>query len=471
MKLKGLDIMTTRLIFEIKSMIYRILNIIHYNANYFKIKQEFGFMLKNQYKSIEYNTKIQRDRLFRLVKFAIININYYKNIVEQQRISISKRTILEDLKKFPILTKELIRKNWEDLHYDLKKMRYKLNTSGGTTGEPIVLIQDKNYELNRISGTYFTDRIAGYSLGDRVLNLWGDEREIIRETKGFFLQILNKFVKNTIFQNSFRMSERIMYNYVNEINKKRPKIIVAYTQSIYEIAKYIKRKNLKVVPCKAIITSAGDLSEELKKYLENTFKCRVFNRYGSREVGKIATSCERSSKLHINMYHQYIEILDENNDHQNANVIGDVVITNLTNYGMPLIRYKIGDKSSLDSSKCPCGRGLIRLENVYGRIIDIFINEAGDLIYGDFFTHLFYFTENLKQFQVIQEKINQIKISLVTVENNRFSHEFEKDLVSKIKKVMGENCIINFEYVNYINPSVSGKYRYTISNIYNVNLI
>jgi len=73
--------------------------------------------------------------------------------------------------------------------------------------------------------------------------------------------------------------------------------------------------------------------------------------------------------------------------------------TNLINYGMPLIRYKIGDQGSLDLSQCPYGRGLIRLDNIYGRVVDIFKNEKGELIDGEYFIHLFYFLENVKKFK------------------------------------------------------------------------
>ena len=133
---------------------------------------------------------------------------------------------------------------------------------------------------------------------------------------------------------------------------------------------------------------------------------------------------------------------------------------------MPLIRYRIGDRGSLNFSECSCNRGLIRFNNIYGRIIDIFKNENGDFIYGDYFTHLFYFKENIRQFQVIQETLNEIHIKLVTENGEELEKTVENDLTKKIKYAMGQNCKVIFKYVKNINPSHSGKFIYTISKVY-----
>ena len=439
--------------------------ILHYRINYIKIVRYLRFLYKNQHNSIKSNLSIQRENLYNIINFSINHIPYYKKLSEQNNISISKETIFKDIKQFPILTKELIRKNWSDLHFDLKKKRYIFNTSGGTTGEPILIVQDQNFTLKGISSTYFTDSIGRYTLGRKLLWLWGSERDILENTQGFLINFINKYVKNTHFQNAFRLSDSILDKYIKQINRLKPDVILAYIQSIYEMAKYIKKKNIKIHSPDSIITSAGDLSKELRVFLEDVFQCRIYNRYGTREVGNIATSCEKSDKLHINMFLQYVEILDNDNTELKEHQKGNIIITNLINYGMPLIRYKIGDTGSLDYSQCPCGRGFIRFDNVYGRIIDIFKNERGDLIYGDYFTHLFYFRENVKIFQVIQEAINHIDVNIVTLNGKSFPRSTENEFTEKIQVVMGKNCKVYFNYVSDINPSRSGKFTYTISKI------
>ena len=107
---------------------------------------------------------------------------------------------------------------------------------------------------------------------------------------------------------------------------------------------------------------------------------------------------------------------------------GNIIVTLLTNYTMPLIRYKIGDIGVLSDKDCSCGRGLPLLEKVKGRIRSVFRNKQGDLIDGGIFIRLFYFRENIKQFQVIQESLEQITINIV-LKDKKQSKIAEKDFL------------------------------------------
>jgi phenylacetate-CoA ligase len=136
---------------------------------------------------------------------------------------------------------------------------------------------------------------------------------------------------------------------------------------------------------------------------------------------------------------------------------------------MPLIRYKIGDRGILSEKACSCGRGFPLLKKVEGRIRCIFKNKQGDLIDGGAFIRLFYFRENIKQFQVIQESLEQITINIV-LKNKKQSKIAEKDFLEiseSIKKIMKSNIMITYNLVDVINPSPSGKYGYVFSKVKN----
>ena len=165
------------------------------------------------------------------------------------------------------------------------------------------------------------------------------------------------------------------------------------------------------------------------------------------------------------MYQKFIEIVDNNGKPVEEHNKGEIIITPLFNYIMPLIRYKIGDMSSLDYNQCFCGRGLIKLENVIGRTVDIFKNKSGELIDGEYFTHLFYSLKNVKKFQVIQEKFDEININIVTYDKIELNKNLENDLVKKIRIVMDDDCKVSFNYVTEISTPISGKLRYTISKV------
>ncbi len=440
-----------------------------YKLGFLKFISEYNLVKKNQFKSIQHNLLIQRERLYEIINFAIKNVPYYKSLANLKNIHISKDSIFEDIKKFPILTKDIIRKNWNQLQPIIKTDKFVYNTSGGTTGEPILVLHDNDFKI-RIEGAIKAFYENGnYHYGDRYLKLWGNEKEILKETMSYLKIFKNQFLKNITFLNAFKMSNSIMKSYVEKINLVKPRVIHAYVQSIYELSKFIKLNNLKVVPVKSIITTAGVLTEEARKTIEAVFNCRVYNLYGSREISLIAMNCERENKLHINMHQKFVEIVDNNNNVLNEHEKGNIIITNLLDFNMPLIRYQIGDRGSLDYSLCSCGRGLLRLDNVFGRTVDIFRNEMGELIDGEYFTHLFYYLENLKQFQVIQEKINEINLLISTLNGQHLSQEIEQNLTQKIQTVMGSNCIVNIEYKSIIEPSSSGKMRYTISKLSEFN--
>ena len=164
------------------------------------------------------------------------------------------------------------------------------------------------------------------------------------------------------------MSEGDMKNYVKIINKEKPKIIEAYVQSIYEFARFIRNNDLEVFSPRGIITSAGTLYPEMKELIEEVFHTKVYNRYGSREVGDMACSCEKDEGLHLNIFNQYVEILNDKLELCKPGEIGKVYVTTLNNYSMPLIRYDIGDMAiPAKNEQCSCGRGLPLIEKVVGR--------------------------------------------------------------------------------------------------------
>jgi len=152
-----------------------------------------------------------------------------------------------------------------------------------------------------------------------------------------------------------------------------------------------------------------------------------------------------------------------------AGEIGEIVITSLTNYSMPLIRYKIEDRGILSKKECSCGRGFPLLEKVEGRIRSMFRNKQGDLIDSGLFIRLFFFRDNIKQFQVIQESLDQITINLVLKDKQKLKVVIKdfREIGEVIKVIMGDDTKIKYKIVNEIKHSPSGKYLYTFSKIKN----
>lgn len=410
----------------------------------------------------EIPSNTSRELLINILVHCQKNVPYYTHLMEQigNDTALLKRPEIY-LQNLPILTKDIIRQKFEQLKaLDLDRRKWHFNTSGGSTGEPIKLIQDREYHNHSTAiSLLYSYLAAGREIGEPEVRLWGSERDIFEGSIGWKAKCSN-FLSNTTYLNAFRMNQEQMKNFINLLNTKTSELIVAYVQAIYELAKFAEEQQIDIVPQKAIITSAGTLYDWMRKKIETVFQCKVFNRYGSREVGDIA--CERPGYegLWVAPWGNYIEIVDDENNPVPAGVEGNILVTSLTNFAMPLIRYKIGDRGSL-SSEYKSGQILKR---VSGRNVDVFKTQDGTLIDGEYFTHLMYFKDWIHKFQIIQNSYLDIDISIVKSSLNYEQDDID-DIVSKCKIVMGENCKIAFKFVNEIPPSASGKYRYTISKV------
>lgn len=422
-------------------------------------------MKSMQWKSINENLQIQKEKLYKIVCFAIENVPYYQKLGFSLD-DFSDDTIFTDIKKLPILTKDIIRKERENLYPrgTINDWIYN-DVSGGTTGEPVPFRHSGYFfDCDQASKLLF-DEWVGREIGDLQIRLWGSERDIIVGKKDWLNKIYRAF-RNEIFLNTFMMTDKKMSEYIDIINKKRPQMILAYVQSARELAQFAMREKKKILPPGGVMTSAGTLDEYTHDLLTHVFKCPILNRYGSREMGDMACSCKADEGLHINMFSSFVEILDDNYNRCPDGEMGNIIVTSLTEYAMPLIRYNIGDVGVLSDKQCSCGRGLLMLKRVNGRNVDIFKTRDGNKVDGEYFTHLFYNERRIKQFQVIQDNYEDITIKIVLAEGETQASvkDFCENIKQDIYKVMGLVKII-FDFVNDIPVTKSGKRAYTISHI------
>jgi len=419
----------------------------------------------HQWNTLEENKKIQRKKLYKLITYASQNIPYYQGIVKERNLRFSEDTIFDDIKKFPLLTKDMIRNNFDEL-YKFRDNTYYRNSSGGSTGEPVIFYQDSNYFAWNTAAKIIFDEWAGRKLGEPMVKLWGSLRDILKGGQGFKGYLRQQLSGVTILSSS-RMAEKDMYKYVQRINIIKPYLIFAYTNSINKFACFIQKHHLSIYSPQAIMTSAGVLFPEVRARIEDVFQAPVFNRYGSREVGDVACNCKTSPGLHLIPDIHYVEIVDDEGKEVKLGETGEIIITLLTNYTMPLIRYKIGDRGILSNKNCKCGHGLTLLEEVEGRITGNFKNKLGDYVSGGLFFSLFYFIENIKQFQIIQEAIDYISINLVLIDKTKLK-DMDKDfkeINQTIRKAMGNDTKIKYNIIDEIKLSPSGKYMYSFSRV------
>lgn len=296
-------------------------------------------------------------------------------------------------------------------------------------------------------------------LSAKKILLWGSERDLFTGTVETKAKI-NNWLTNTIWLNSFRMTQTDLKHFAKVINTFKPQLIRGYASSLYEFSKFVEKENLSIHTPKAIISSAETLNDMFRDKIEKTFGVKVYNFYGSRETSAIAGECD-CGLMHKFTFNQFTEVLDENNQPTPEGLMGRVIVTTLHNFSMPLIRFEIGDTAVVGTPKCKCGNPLPTLKQVTGRVTDHFIKQDKTVIYGEYFTHLFYGREWVEAFQIIQEEYDKVRILLV-LQSNIIDTD-KKDIEKKIRLVMGKNCTIIWDVVSEIKPTKSGKRLYTKS--------
>jgi len=445
----------------------KLLNTVYLNNMHKQMIEKYHEIKERCYQSRSVNEERQLEKLNLLLNSAYKNVPYYKRVLEECGVVRNGQVKLQagsDIEAIPFLTKDIIRKEKGNMFsVDYQKRGSQENSSGGSTGEPVVFMQDRMYRVNNAANFLLAKSWRGADPYDSIVDIWGAPRDIY-EGKKPLMTTVKDFFRNRIFLNCYMMSTDDMRRFIKILNRHKPKLIVAYAQSIYEIAKFAKANKIDVEQQNAIHSAAGPLHDNMRKEIEAVFQCKVFNHYGSREVGAIASECKAHDGLHIMMDHIFVEVLDENGRPCKAGEEGEIFVTSLDNYSMPLIRYKIGDIAIVQEyNECSCGCTYPKLQNVTGRTTDMFKTINNCVFHGTYFHGLFWFKSWIKAFQVIQKRLDLIVVKIV--KEGEVPKEDLADIEEKIKIVMGNECQVVFEFVESIPKTKTGKFLYTVSEI------
>ncbi len=411
--------------------------------------------------------RIQEQKLVNVLKHAADHVPYYREVLRDVGVVTAAGDI--DLSRFgdiPILTKHMVRDLFERLTSDdLSRRRWYYNSTGGTTGFPLRCIQDIDFADMAIAGEYYYRERLGVGLGERVFQLWGSEREILYGSVGWRAQLMS-FFRNNYLLSSFRMTPDTMRRYAELIQVRRPVLLIAYVECAYEMANFILKQGLKMPPMKGVITTAGTLMPAMREQIERAFNTPVFNRYGSRELANMAFDLPSHEALEVCTYAHLVEILDRQRRPCPVAQEGEIIVTSLTNYAMPLIRYQITDVATPHTLTDRPVLSVLTMRDVCGHVLDVIVKRDGTVVSPGLFTHVIgsmHYSSYVEKVQIVQEDYDLIRIKLVV--NNRPPQTDLDEIVHMLKAAMGDDCRIEFEFVNDLVPAASGKFQHVISNV------
>lgn len=397
-----------------------------------------------------------------LLVYAARHCEFYRKRFAAAGLTHERDLTAENLELVPVLTKEDVQQQFDSLLASgVRGMTWRQNSSGGSTGKTVVLMQDAAYREEADATTFVSDGMQGWDFGNRVALLWGGPTET--RTWGNPKVRILYYLSNRRLYDSFDMSTASMESYHRDIERYQPDNIVAYAGSACLFARFLLEKKLRPqYPRVSIITSAETLTDDMRTTIEQCFRVPVYNRYGSREVGCIGSECNRRSGLHFQV-DKVVEVLDVQTGRPVFETPGRIVVTLLSNRALPLIRYDLGDIGILTHRPCSCGVNTPLLERVLGRSSDFIVAPSGRLIHGEYFTHVFYGRRAVKQFQFVQESRTSYAVRIVP--NGELMGAQLEEIRKEIIAVLGSSADLHFEFPEHIPPLPSGKFRFTISNV------
>jgi phenylacetate-CoA ligase len=416
---------------------------------------------RNQWLPPEQLAALQWDKLKRLIEHCWREVPYYQRRWKALGVTPADIRTLADYARLPVLTKADVREYFEELHAPAWRGRLSYKTTGGSTGVPLRFGYTRESYERRIAAMWRGYGWAGARMGRRTLYLWGAPVGAPLRSHDIKDRVYHAAFNRRML-NAFLMSEQRMREYAEEIDRFRPEVIVGYVGPLLRMAEWILASGHPVHRPQTILGAAEALHPAQRETIGKAFGCPVYNTYGCREFMLIAAECEHRDGLHMTADHLVVE-LDAPRSTPSGEQVGEVVVTDLHNYGMPFLRYANGDLATAAERPCSCGRGLPRLKRVDGRKLDTLRTPEGHLLPGEFIVYAFLHVLAVKQYQVVQRELDVLDITLVPGEG--FGEHTLAQIRSEIAKAVGASVSIRFHIVDAIAPSASGKFRVAICEL------
>jgi phenylacetate-CoA ligase len=404
----------------------------------------------------------QLESLRRLLRYATSNCPYYREKWGSLGLSSDAITSVEDFARWPLVDRDTIRENRQAMRSTAPGTKFIAKSTGGSSGTPLSFDLDAAGLDRRMAAWHRGYEWAGAGLGTKQWYLWGvplGQSSVAKRAKD---ELFHRLYRRRI-ANCFEMSEERASWFHRDLAEYKPDNIVAYANPLYFLAQAFERQGLIPFSPKSIVVGAEKIHDFQRAAIERVFAAPVFETYGCREFTLIGGECDRHHGFHLTAENLVVEVVDDDGNPTPDGEEGNVVITDLTNYGMPFIRYVIGDRAIAGFGECSCGRGLPLLRRVVGRKLDVIDTPSGRKIPGEFFPHLLKEFPAVRRFQVVQESIQGIKILIEP--GNGLHADVRSEVVKAVRATVGDDLEIELVRVDAIGLTGAGKLNVVVNRI------
>ncbi|HKR27945.1 MAG TPA: hypothetical protein VJS11_10830 [Acidobacteriaceae bacterium] len=409
---------------------------------------------KSQHFTPEELERWQSLRLREQLLHAFRNIPFYRRRFEMNGITPLDIRTPEDLKTLPVLTKAELRCHNEELLARTVPPDSRVqDETVGSSGMPVRFWIDKERLDSRRASLDRHNAWAGLYPGTWHAHLSG-----LRPAAGSGAQKIGwreRLIDRCLLLNTSLIGDRDLRQYIALLRRYRPRVMVAYAQSAVFFARYCEQNGIRDIHFRTVVVTAEMLLPGQRTLLEEVFHAQVFNRYSSREFSVIASDCPEMTGMHINADTLIVEVERSANTGVRA---GRVLITDLLNRAMPLIRYEIGDLASpLETAVCPCGRAFPRIANVRGRVTDFLVTTDDRRISGVPLAAIARDMPQVRQIQFVQRDRGHVQLRVVPGQN--YGADTIEELRRRLNPLFSGNTELSIVTVEQIQPERLGKFR------------
>jgi phenylacetate-CoA ligase len=423
---------------------------------YLRDLEETQFLSRDELRSLQWT------RFKTVLDHAHRHCAFYRRRLQAHGIEPGDIRTFDDVRSLPVTTKADIQENLEELIAEPYRGRTLLkDMTGGSTGSPMVFYYDEDRRDSRTAAALRHDRWTGWNIGDRIAVLWGAPRDVARQGR-WQTRVRDWVIQRSLVLDASRIDESTMAAFSTRLQEYRPRFVLAYANTLALFARFVRDSGTTPMHPQAVICSGEFLTEENRALIESTFGCKVFNRYGSREFSVIASECHVHQGMHVSAENLLVEVVADGNS--GPGIEGEIIVTDLRNLAMPMIRYRTMDVGALREGVCACGRGLPLLDLTGGRVTDFLTAMSGARVSGIVMaTYGITNIQGVRQVQFVQQRRGAVTARIAR--GPQWTDESLRTLVERVKGLLGHEMSVEPEFVDHIPLEASGKYRFSVSRL------
>jgi phenylacetate-CoA ligase len=367
----------------------------------------------------------------------------------------------DDLRGLPILEKGEVRRSREAMVSSAVPPERRIEAmTGGSTASPLRFYRDLECLAEREALNWVFHRRLGRQPCDRWALVWGAMRDL-GPVQGFRARLRARLLERCVILPGNQMDPDSMDRFVARMRGFRPRFLHGYSQAVALLARHIEEQRLRPPRLEGITVTAEPITPEQRRTVAAAFGCPVHSIYGTREFGFLAAECTEHRGMHLNPLSCYVEFLRADGSPAAPGEPGQVIVTDLLNRALPLIRYRIGDVGVPSPHGCPCGSSIPAMEIAAGRETDFLVLPGGRCIAGASITLVS--SAGIAKLQYIQRTPQELTVRYVAAPS--FHPGSLDELRQKLLGVFGDALQYRFEQVDDLPTSPSGKFAYVYSEV------